>query len=630
MTWLLFDLCVVAMVVGEWINGFHRARGFDGVLFGCGVAAVGGVYGWRFLSGRAAGRWIKQRIAVVRGELAAVFDAGAGSRSPRWLVGLGLVLAGTVVGGWVWVRSIAPPELSGGEVVLVRELRGFMANGDVCRLSTAINWYSAVVFALARSSDVVHLVAVSKLTIAVCAAGTALLVFWYSAREGGARLALVSVLPLLVFGIQFRAQEDVPLMLAFGFGLVLVLRGAVTAPRLHHCAVVGALAGLGFGTKQSAVLLVLLALVLIAVRTRRTSLVLERAVAFVVPFLALVLPLLLVSEQCEKLVGDMTQIAALAFRGAEVEEMGIAAANQAVDAHAGGLALAPFVNRLTFQTVGELVVGGAKTMLLPLLTFFPYLQLSRRDSSRDALRIFVLICFLFYGVVVWRHGDSASPIYLLAPAGLIAYGPYLRNLVRAIRRLRSMGLLAAMVVVALLLVNAAFAIQVVVKTVSAARGTIEKYEGLAVTDYPTYRLSQPATALLDFLEREDTPVAYDESGICTDYEFFAFNAMMSRERLKTDPLRALIERPGRRAELVAELREWIARFGPRAGSVLAVSEPSREWLERLGEAELRSHEPCARVIYKRASHHPEKYLVVLEFTFDECADGEAERPGSDR
>ncbi len=92
------------------------------------------------------------------------------------------------------------------------------------------------------------------------------------------------------------------------------------------------------------------------------------------------------------------------------------------------------LNRLTFQTVGELLVGGTVALLPWCLTVFPVPYLLA-NCSRERARTFLLFLLLamgFYGLSFWKGGDSANPVYTTMAFGYVFCGPFLIRLVRAI------------------------------------------------------------------------------------------------------------------------------------------------------------------------------------------------------
>jgi hypothetical protein len=91
-------------------------------------------------------------------------------------------------------------------------------------------------------------------------------------------------------------------------------------------------------------------------------------------------------------------------------------------------------NRLTFQTIGELLVGGVAALLPWCLTVFPvaYLLANCGRERARVLLLFLLLAMGFYGLSFWKGGDSANPLYTTLAFGYVFYGPFLIRLVRAL------------------------------------------------------------------------------------------------------------------------------------------------------------------------------------------------------
>lgn len=90
-----------------------------------------------------------------------------------------------------------------------------------------------------------------------------------------------------------------------------------------------------------------------------------------------------------------------------------------------------FLRRMSFQTVGEVVIGSASRLGLYAFTgVFPVLWMYA-NFPRARMRIvgvYLLVGFFLYGLTRWKGGDSSEPLYTMLPFGYVFAAPYLVRL----------------------------------------------------------------------------------------------------------------------------------------------------------------------------------------------------------
>jgi 4-amino-4-deoxy-L-arabinose transferase-like glycosyltransferase len=281
----------------------------------------------------------------------------------------------------------------------------------------------------------------SRMLSLVCGFAITLLVSLLAGTRRGPRAAVVSafalvLIPNMVVASSY-ASEDVPVLLLFGAGSLLLLH-AMDRPVLWP--LVGLLAGLaGAGKATAAALLPVLALALILDHRidRRTW---PWFAAAVVAALIPLLPQAYYVLWLGRVSRDSELLGLLTLHGPEITR-----AKMAHD-------IPPFPGwgRLILDTTGIMRIGdivtGAFINFKPMqLWILPVLVvpavLDRNVTTRRVLASLLLVVLLLLGILGWKTGDAVEPFYMLGPVAALFLGRNLDAIIDAVRRRTGLVLL---------------------------------------------------------------------------------------------------------------------------------------------------------------------------------------------
>lgn len=290
----------------------------------------------------------------------------------------------------------------------------------------------------------------ARLLSLACGLGITLVVSLAAGTRAGPAAAIASAFALILVPNMIvassYASEDAFLLLAFGGGTLLVL-AFPDRPRIWP--LVGLLAGLAGACKATGVVLVAVLVVALVVDGRvgrRTWPWLAAAVlAAAVPLLPHAYHLLWQGEVSR----DSELLGLLTLHGPQMTR-----AKMAHD-------IPPFPGwgRLLVDTVGIMRVGdivtGAIICFKPTqLWILPALVVPAVADPRPAIRrglMAILVVVLpVLGLLGWKTGDAAEPLFLLGPAAALMLGLNVTRILRTLRRRPVIaGLVSGMVVAAI-------------------------------------------------------------------------------------------------------------------------------------------------------------------------------------
>ncbi len=465
---LLPPVLTALLVGGEVWNGGWRADGFDGRLFAAGVAVMAVFHLVVFVEPvrTRLRRWSGLAVEAVREDFrepqGALPSPHRGLSILLFVVFCGLFyLAYTTYGLFNYQLKYFVFDFLD---LLKRTARDVpfqdLLTGDRC-VSTRL--YRTFPLALYPFADRLSFALYYHVCVALV--GCIFAVQWSLNRRRSPWVLFASHLFYLAVSLDPDLEYNRTGYFELAFGL-LYLVGFLLVLHVRWSArwffVLGLVTGVAFVEKELAILLVALAAIHLAssdlpVRRIRT-LALWAMAGFTIP-MSLFAVLLL---RCGATEG-VAHLPVVWFRGVVLQtELTQTDVQTAMDWR-GEFSLAEIVlRRLSFQTVGEIVVGaGGWFGRYALVGVFPvaYLVANLPAAHVRVIGVYLVLGFFLYGVTHWKGGDSSDPLYTMLPFGYVFAAPYFLRLVSTLRlhwRLRTWWTPRTLYLLVLLALNAWF------------------------------------------------------------------------------------------------------------------------------------------------------------------------------
>lgn len=438
---------VLTLLGGEVWNGWWRADGFDGRLFAAGAAAMAALHLVVFVrpvrDGLAA--WAVRAREAVREDFRE--PPGAPPRPHR----LGSIVLFVAFCGLFYAAYTTYGAFNYELKYFVYDFLDLVQNtardvpfldmlaGDRC---ASLRLYRTFPLALYPFAD--SLTPARYYHVCVALLGCLFAVQWSLHHQRSPWVLFASHLFYLAISLDPDLEYnrtgyfELAFALLYLAGFLLVLHARWT-PRWALGS--GFVTGVAFLEKELAILLV----ALVAYRLATSGLPLRRlrtlalgwGVGFTVPMTVFAMLLL----RCGVTEG-VYHLPVVWFRGVVLQtDLTQSDIETAIDQGRAFSFAEIILRRLSFQTVGEVVVGALGWFgRYTLLWVFPvaYLVANLPPAHVRVIGVYLLLGFFLYGLTHWKGGDSSDPLYTMLPFGYVFAAPYLVRLVsRFLDSLRS-------------------------------------------------------------------------------------------------------------------------------------------------------------------------------------------------
>lgn len=435
---LLPPTLTALLVGGEFWNGGWRADGFDGRLFAAGVAAMAVLHLVVFV------RPVRDRLAAwaVRAHEAVREDFQEPPGAPPRPHRLGSTVLFVVFCGLFYVAYTTYGLFNYQLKYFVYDFLDLVQNtardvpfldvltGERCASTRLYRTFPLTLLAFADS-----LTPARYYHVCVALVGCIFAVQWSLNRHRSPWVLFASHLFYLAVSLDADLEYnrtgyfELAFALLYLVGFLVILHARWTA---RWAVASGFVTGVAFLQKELAILLVALVAYRLATSglpcRRIGGLALRWAAAFTLP-MGILATLLL---RCGATEG-VYHLPVVWFRGVVLQtEWTHLDVKTAIDQGQAFSVAEMVLRRLSFQTVGEVVVGalawfGRYTML----GVFPvaYLIANLPAAHVRIIGVYLVLGFFLYGVTHWKGGDSSDPLYTMLPFGYVFAAPYLVRLV---------------------------------------------------------------------------------------------------------------------------------------------------------------------------------------------------------